>query len=321
MVRKSLLALCLLTQICLAKDRNVLLVLNAQGSTAVASGSLLTGEQSLEVPKGCRVTLLVLGQGRRVSVTGPSTVTLKDGLLEAKGGTLVDLKSPVHKLQLTGENHRIVAGMVAPISRPPQAVDNAPPEPLLNSPWKVEVLPDNRLRLSRPAGKDSPPTALNLVFCVSHQPYAIRQNRLHAGQLQTLSNNKVEGVVENGRWVYHSEVPTGQSGKMGLRIQQPGEEFYVPVCSMSAQQAAELESFHQASLSWAQAEPKSIEPYVAYAAAAEEWTQLEQALAAVEKALKIQPNPGLWRMAARLQIDLARYADAAQSQARADQQH
>ncbi|MBT9589131.1 hypothetical protein IV102_37735 [bacterium] len=309
-----MLALCLLTQICLAKDRNVLLVLNAQGSKTIASGSLLTGDQSLEVPTGCRVTLLVLGQGKRVSVTGPSTVTLKDGLLEAKGGTLVDLKSPVHKLPLTGENHRIVAGMVAPISRAPRPAQPDPPsEPPLNSPWKVEVLPENRLRLSRPAGKDGPPTALNLVFCVSHEPYP------HRKQLQTLSGAKVEGVVENGRWIYRAEVPTGQPGKMGLRLQQPGEEFYVPVCSLSSQQAAELESFHQDCLSWARAEPNSIEPYVAYAAAAEEWTQLEQALAALEKALKIRPNAGLWRMAARIQIDMARYADAAKSQALAGQ--
>ena len=319
MLRKPLLALCLLTQLGLAKDRNVLLVLSAQGSKNIASGSLLTAEQSLEVPKGCQVTLLVLGQGKRVSLTGPSTVTFKEGVLEAKGGTLVDLKSPVHKLQLTGENHRVVAGMVAPISRHPQEADNAPPEPLLNSPWKVEVLPENRLRLSRPAVKDSPPTPLSLVFCVTHEPYVIRNSRLQAGQLQTLSSAKVEGNVENGCWIYQAEVPAGQPGKLGLRIQQPGEEFYVPVCSLSSQQAAELDRFHQDCLSWAQAEPNSIEPYVAYAAAAEEWTQLEQALAAVEKALKIHPNPGLWRMAARLQIDLARYADAAQSQARADQ--
>jgi hypothetical protein len=310
----------LLTLGCLAKGRNALLVLQAQGSAippAIASGSWVTAEQSLEIPKGCQLTLLVMGEGKRVRVTGPSTVRFQDGVLQAQGGRLVDLTSPVHKLALTGENHRIVAGVVAPVSKMDD-LDPGPPPPLPNSPWKVEVLPENRLRLSRP-GQGPQAAPLNLVFCVTHEPYRIQQGRLQAGMLKTLSSQRVEGQEDNGRWVYEAQIPPGNPGKLGLRMQQPGEEFYVPVCSLSSDQAQELESFQRASQSWAEAEPNSVEPYVAYAAAAEEWAQLEQALAAVEKALKIGESAGLWRMAARIQIDMARYADADQSQARAAQ--
>jgi hypothetical protein len=291
-----------------------LMVLQSSGS-APATGSVFGSGETVQVPAGCEVTLLLLGQGKRVKVTGPCKVWLKDGRLQAPRGKVQALAGPFHRLRLTGENHRqIAAGVVRGVSA----------KKLLRSPLDLQVTPSPAGRLlatqSVEADADRPPTR----YFWFYDQYVFPQ---FAGDLsevikapldRTVRPQPIQGREQDGRWHYEMDVPEAWAGRrMTLRItseptDQAADLLYTPLYIWSQAEAAELRRLKQETEAWAAS--GSLEPWVILAAAAEELGQLREALQAVQKALQKRPDDkGLQRMAARLQLDLGDYPAAQDS--------
>ena len=301
-----------------AEGERALMVLKTTGPVprSLDVGIFLAADQEIEVPAQCSLTLLVLGKGSRVKISGPCKAKLHGQQIEADGkGHVQDVAGTPHRLRLNGENHRQVGGQVLRI---PLESKNA------NCAWHLGVtpFPGATLRIAGPATPSKPALKLS-VYGEYTKPNV--DFVLDAGFRQGLGKPLATPplpvpVRENDSWVYSLELPSAWKGRsLGLLLEQEGKPvLYSPLYAWSQADSERLQQCKQETLAWAKQEPQSIEPWVVYAVQAEELGQLQEALDSVQEAIgRAQKantvEPGLYATAARLQFDLGQYKSAVSS--------
>lgn len=275
------------------------------------SGQFFASDEKVQVPAGCSVTVLLLGQGKRLRLSGPCTVTMNGSQMVGPRSQLKELPGKPFRLNLSGENHRQVAGGV---------VREATKEgELRDGGWNIALTPFPRARLllSEPASAGLPPT----LQCEFFEKYAdpklradlsgVARGRLGASLDSGDLTTDLAGRLDAGRWHYAIDLPDRWAGRrLALRLSDDrGELLYTPLYGWSRAEASKLQQ-----LKLEVEASKAAESWVVYAVTAEELGQLGEALKAVQQAISLKhPNPGLRRMAARLQVDVGDLAAAAES--------
>lgn len=319
----SAVALGLLARLAWGEPASKAMVLESTGSAQLKSGrtqdKVLTGQiwregDSVVVNAKGQLTVLVLGKGERLTISGPATVTVGSAGVTVRGGSTKGLSAVQPKLALTGENHRQIGGNAIR--------SELKPAQLSSKLGSVEVNLDSRpvVTVTRPAA-DSP--GKSVVFSLESD--FVRpdltgdlDNVVRGGARRSYASIPAEAVVANGVSTYQATMPEGEPGSLvALRVtdEQSGEELlytrlYYPVPGDGAQ----VEQARKDAEEWARREPRNPGPWLVYAQVLEEKGLLSRALEAVSKALALRPHDeGLLQMKARLQMDLGDYASAAKS--------
>lgn len=276
------------------------------GHTGTFSRELDTGRvfqenEKLSLPAGSQVTLLILGQGKRVSVSAGSDdeVWVEQGAVRTHSARVNPIEGNHHRLHLTGDNHRQVAGLV---------VRAAYEHKVESTPYTVEVTPQ-MLQIS--CAKNSPAAAstLNLEFYFPYRPQSLNERLdgltgLRTEPKERLHSARLVGSEEGEKRCYRYLFPSDWAEReWGVKLSGGPHDFYFPIYVPTEEHLEELKRLQK---------DTSPEGLLIYAAAAEEVRQPTLALSALEKVIANRPDddPGLYVWRARLQLDMGKYAEA-----------
>ncbi len=315
MFSRTLIAL-LLAGVALAQPapKKVAMVLKAEGSPEVLTGQMWSDGQSIDLPAGSRVTVLLLNKGERLELSGKGKVQVSTRGLSLKGVQSKSLASTQVRLALNGENQRQIGGMTL------RRVASKPWDSSLD---RVEVTPEG-LTLSRPDGKGAPPP-LKFVYLDQETMPTLLSNFETVAEsgrpAKSVFATQVSGHEVGGRWQWQAPWPLEDTPKAySLRVFDPSSQklsLWTRLYHASAQEETELAAARKQVAQWSQLEPKSPQPWVYLANLLEEKGFLEEALAATDSALSLRPgDPGVLNTKARLLLDLGRYSQASQLKVR-----
>lgn len=270
-------------------------------SLNVATGSILQERDTVEVKAGGSLTVLILGKRERLKVIGPGRFTVGPDGLQESGVKLERLEAPESQLALTGDNHRRLAGLRTRAqvrTLPSGGFDSfsvTPGKLVLSS----SKLPDKPLRFT--------------LYSAYRGPVIDAKGIDRDEPEQMVSTALVTPTRADGKGVYSLDLPEGP-GDLTLRILNEGgseELLFARVYPLSAAEQAELAAARSSIESWASRSPGNAEPWIVYSCLLEEKGQLQEALAALTRALELRPNDGgLLEMKIRLLLDSGDYQAA-----------
>ncbi|MBT9585130.1 tetratricopeptide repeat protein [bacterium] len=289
---------------------------NSKSFTPVMTGQMWSEGSKIVVPKGSKVTVLLLNKGQRLEIEGAGTLKVSQTGLAVEGCKSRPLESTGHTLALTGDNHRQIGGATVRGSKPTEI------SAMLDG---VEIVGGDEpgVKVSRPATAAPPPT-LEFSYLNDYAQPGLSADLEHV-QLDTFMldagmvwKSTAEGRLVGKRWEWLVPWPAEPAPQnYALRMTNPADKsdkrqvLYTRVRSTTAAEEAELNQAQREAAEWAQREPRSIEPWVLYANLLEEKGRLQEALEALDRGLAIQPREsGLIQMKARLLMDLGRYNQA-----------
>ena len=289
---------------------------NDKSFTPVITGQMWSEGSQIVIPKGSKVTVLLLNKGQRLEIEGAGSLKVSQTGLALNGCKSHPLESTGHTLALTGDNHRQIGGATVRGSRTQDI------SAILDG---VEIVGGDEagVKVSRPAS-DGPPPRLEFSYLSYFAQPGLSADLNHV-QLDTFTLDSgtvwastAEGRLVGKRWEWLVPWPAEPAPQnYALRLINPSDKsdkrqvLYTRVRSTTAAEEAELNQARQEATEWAQREPRSIEPWVLYANLLEEKGRLQEALVAVNKGLAIQPREsGMVQMKARLLMDLGRYSQA-----------
>ena len=315
MFSRTLIAL-LLAGVALAQPtpKKVAMVLKAEGSPEVLTGQMWSDGQSIDLPVGSKVTVLLLNKGERVELTGKGKIQVSLRGLALKGVKSRSLESTQVKLALNGENQRQIGGMT---------LRKAASKPWDSALDRVEVSSDG-LTLSRSAGAGSPPS-LEFVYLDQETMPTLMSDFQSVAEAklptQSVFTTQVQGKQVGSRWQWQAPWPLEDTPKAySLRVFDPSSQklsLWTRLYHASAREEKELTAAREQVAQWSRREPQSPQPWVYLANLLEEKGLLEEALAATESALSLRPgDQGVLNTKARLLLDLGRYTQASQLKVR-----
>ena len=289
--------------------KTVAMVLSVRGNPDVLTGQLWSAGDHIEMPAGAKITVLLLNKGQRMELSGKGNVAVSEQGLQVRGTTAKELSSTQVRLSLNGENQRQIGGMT---------LRNVDVSSLWNSPLERVDLSSEGITVSRPVADGAPPRLLFVYREAEAMPtftdsfQALLNSPVPA---DSVFSTEVSGLKVGTRWQWQAPWPLEDAPKAyALRVfQLPSKKLllltrlYRPV----DQEVQEMLAARQQAQKWAEREPRSAEPWVYLATVAEDKGRLEEALAAVQRAMGLRPaDLGLAAIKVRLLLDLGRYRQA-----------
>jgi hypothetical protein len=282
-------------------------------SEQASTGQMWTAGDELELKEGASITLLELSKGRQLEITGPGTVRVTPGGLEVSRASTRELSKVAHKLTLTGENHRQIGG---------KTVRNAGSAATSELHLNYEMLKIDGGQLVLRVPRPFPREELRFEFYEGYQPWTLLDDGTVLKPDQEFAPRPVEEVLARasataGDLLWKVPLPKSPTGKpWGIMVRDRSEEnspvlLYTRVAELSTSESKEIGELKQETQAWAAREPQNAAPWLVYATFLEEKSQLREAAAAADRALKLRPkDKGLLQLKARLLADMGDYQGA-----------
>lgn len=282
-------------------------------SEQASTGQMWTAGDELELKEGASIVLLELSKGRQLEITGPGTVRVTPGGLEVTRASTRELSKVAHKLTLTGENHRQIGGKT--VRNAAQGVTSE-----LRLSYDMLRVDGGQLELRVP--RPFPREELRFEFYEGYQPWTLLDDGTVLKPDQEFAPRPVEevlarGSAASGELVWKVPLPKASSGKpWGLMVRDRSDDespvlLYTRVAALSTSESKEIGQLKQETQAWAAREPQNAAPWLVYATFLEEKSQLREAAAAADRALKLRPKDrGLLQLKARLLADMGDYQGA-----------
>lgn len=285
----------------------------ANGKPVIA-GQMWGSGDKITLAKGAQIIWLNLAPGERMGITGPAELEVTDTGVTVRKGRAKKLSTIHTRFSLEGENTRRIGGSVVR--------DTKPPEPRNSRFDKIEVdQTTQQLEVSCPANaNESAAPVLYLNFYSAFSGLDIDKKSgglIHlAGttEPQPIAAREVQPERAGDRWVYRTRLPQSEGAEsFGLRVVTADREelLYTRVRSLSVTERTQVEQWAKETQIWSSQQPKSAEPWLAYASLLDDKSLVQQAREAAARAYRLEPkNPGVRVLYTRVLMDSGRCGDA-----------